>query len=478
MRALALCALLVPALAVAAPEDVKQKQRQAQEQLIAGDTDAALKLVDEGLRLAPGDAELLLLRGHVLLKASDYNGALTAYRQYLATGAKGPNRREVVRIVASLEQASTTFLAVNVGTGPADVRVDTRAGKPFCVANPECKRGIVPGDHLVIVDKAGAQRVTRRIDVPAGQTARVDIKLTEKAAPLTLRTTPVDAIVVVDGGAVPAELAPGEHVIDVTRPGYFAERRSVRAVAGQALTVEIDLREAMAVSVTPAGATITVDGKVTQVVDGAVPRGRVVTVTAPGYRGETVNVPPGAPLEISLLPLGAQAQLAGAPRGATFTVDGRKLPLEGASEVGPGSHTLEVNLPGRPRFRRTVSLSPGDTALVSVEAQRGGRPKAIVSALIAVGGLASGAYFGVKALDEKKQFDARATQSGVGPMEAMQKMLEEDGKRHALYADISFGVSLVAVVCAIYWFRTEGRDVEGRVEVKAGAGTVGVAGSW
>jgi hypothetical protein len=233
----------------------------------------------------------------------------------------------------------------------------------------------------------------------------------------------------------------------------------------------------MVISVTPETARITVDGTPVEIVDGLAPAGRTVTASAPGFRSATVTVQPGEPVELELAPLAARIQVAGAPRRARFSVDGGTRPLEG-SELAPGTHVVEVALPGRPVFRRTLTVEAGSAATVHIDPARGGRPKAIVSSLIGVGALGAGAWFGVQALDKRKEFDARAKETGVGFMEERQVALRDDGRRLALYADVSFGVSLVALATSIYWFRTEGRAVNGRVEVKALPGAVQVSGRF
>src|SRR5262249_6194547 len=144
-------------------------------------------------KAAPRDLELLLLRGHVLLKLSDYAGALEAYRTYLGAGATGGNRRGVERIVTNLGKITSTFLHVIVENGPAQVYVDTKPAKPFGVAAPECQKGIVPGDHLIILDRPGFGGATQRVSVDPNSTVPVRKPILERASPLALQLEPADA---------------------------------------------------------------------------------------------------------------------------------------------------------------------------------------------------------------------------------------------------------------------------------------------
>ncbi len=470
------------ALAARSPV-AERKHREAEEQLIAGETDAALALVEEGLAAAPRDKDLLLLRGHVLLRRGDYEAAATAYRVYLAAGATGRNKREVGRILESLDQVSTTTLVVRVTNGPAEVRLDTRTGRPMCTASPECKKGVIPGDHLVVVDRPGFVRVTRRVVVEAAATETVEVTLVPRPSPLVVKVTPARATVTVDGAPAGKELAAGEHTLAVTHPGHLRHVQTVRAEGGEPIELEVTLRPGIPITVSPPTAAIAVDGKAVEIVDGMLPiesGARQVVASAPGYHPLTVELP-AASLALLLRPLGAYLLVAGGTDGATVVVDGEPrgtLPLARPLELEPGEHTVEIRRQGRPSLRRTAVLAANQESTLHLQAARGPRTKAWISAGVMLAGLGAGTYFGTQALAKMEDYDARATDHGVGVADEMQLALEDDGSREALIADISFGVAAVAMVASIYFFRTEGRKAAGRIEVRPVPGGLGVSGSF
>jgi hypothetical protein len=472
-----LWATLVPAFAARSPEAAR-KRKEAEEQLLAGETDKALALVDEGLTFAPKDKDLLILRGHVLLKRGDYADAAAAYRVYLAAGATARGKRDVSKILDSLDQVASTFVVVVVENGPAEIRLDTRTGKPFCTAAPECRKGVMPGDHLVVIDREGFVRVTRRVVVEAGASEKVAVTLAPRPSPLTVKVTPPGAQVTIDGKAPGAELTAGDHTVVVTADGYLRREEKVQAVAGQPVTVEIALTRGIPLRVAPATARLSLDGRDVKILDGFLayePGDRELVVTAPGYHPETVLLPTER-LDIELKAVGAYFLVSGGARGAEVTVDGKRvgaLPMSQSVELEPGDHEVRVG-----GFTKKVSLDAGKEATLQLRAERGPRVKAWISASIMVAALGVGTYFATTALSKQKDYDANADEPGVSASDQMQKDLRDQGKRAALLTDVSFGVAAVAMVAGMYWFRTEGRKSAGRLEVRPLPGGVGVAGSF
>ncbi len=73
--------------------------------------------------------------------------------------------------------------------------------------------------------------------------------LRARPSPLTVTTTPVGALVAVDGkplGQTPltVEVAPGAHVVTLRRDGYARAERSVEARFGRSVIVSLDLARA------------------------------------------------------------------------------------------------------------------------------------------------------------------------------------------------------------------------------------------
>jgi hypothetical protein len=415
-----LVTFLAAAAAAAPPgRGAAEKRRQAEEQLLDGDADAALATVEEGLALAPKDRDLLLLRGHALVRLGEFDKATEAYKAYLASGATGRNRRDVQGILDSLAQASSTFLRVVVKNGPGDVRIDSRTGRVACASATECKKAVMPGDHLVVVDREGKDRVTKRVVVEPRTVQTVELALPVRASPLVIRTRPPGATVKVDELEPPDEIAPGQHTVVATLSGFITRTETFRAEAGVPVTLELTLEP--------------------------VPRARV--------------------------------RVADPPPGSILFVDGNERSADATVEVAPGTHTIEVEVPGaKRRFRRTADVAGGMVATVELPASRP-RIKAWVSAGVMVAGLATGTIFGLRALDQMKKYDDRKAMPGTVQTDATQRGFSDTGKRDALITDVAFGASVVAMGLSIYWFRTEGR-VRGGVEVRPFAGGAQVSGSF
>lgn len=456
--------------AAAAPRSARETVKVAQAHLLADETDAALALVEEGLATWPKSKELLLLRGHVLLKMSDYGAALDAYNRYLAAGATGGNRREVLRIVDSLRSVTSTFLEVKVTNGPANVFLDTRGGKPFCVAEPTCKRGVVPGDHLLVIDRAGFKRVAERMFIPANQVTTVDRTLAEKPSPLALKVTPADAKIEVDGAPAPKELAPGPHTVVARRDGYVPGTQGVTAAEGKPVDVTLALAPGVAVDVVPAEAKLFVDGAETAAVGGLLPLpgpgAHEIIARAPGYRERGATVPAERPagyrVALTLESAGAVlAAVRGAPAGAALFIDGQPrgaLPLAAPVELAPGEHTIVVSAAGYLPFQRTATFAERQTATVQLsDLRQPGKTKAWIAGGVAAAGLAVGGVFGILALKKMSDYDDRAAQAGVTHMTQEILDLESAGKRNAVISDISLGIGLVALGASVYWFSTEGK---------------------
>jgi hypothetical protein len=154
---------------------------------------------------------------------------------------------------------------------------------------------------------------------------------------LTLDGKPVEPFALVD-------VAPGEHAIAVSAPGYFAIERRQRAVQGATALVELELR----------------------------PRpGKVAIATAAGAR---------------------------------ITVDGRPV-ASPRLELPAGKHLLAITRSGRRPFVRELTVGRGEELAVAAPLERTGRRRAVPWVLAGGGALALGAALsGVVALAE----DSRA----------------------------------------------------------------------
>jgi tetratricopeptide (TPR) repeat protein len=152
------------------------------------------------------------------------------------------------------------------------------------------------------------------------------------------------------------------------------------------------------------------------------------------------------------------------PSGADISVDGidtyKTTPAE--IELAPGEHTVELSLSGRESRKETVFARFGQRHELQIEfgeelpvepvaaepladsadeaSDDTGEGSSIVPWIVMVVGvaaLATGTVLGVLALDEEKNFN-----DDPNPTESM----ADSGERLALFADVSFGIGIAAVV--------------------------------
>lgn len=230
-------------VALAAPDDERARYKAAAQLVEAGELDKALVAIEEGLAIAPKDLELLRLRGAVLLELRDYLGALAAYEAYLDAGARGANRRDAQRIVATLRAVKSTFLEIALAGGSADVYLDAKSRGVFCRAAPSCLKPMLPGEYRVIVEQPGFERWTERVTVAPGQTAKLAVTLVEKPSLLTVRVAQPGARVVVDDAvyAGPITVTAGKHRVVVSLAGHVDARLEVTAREGTPIERDVSL---------------------------------------------------------------------------------------------------------------------------------------------------------------------------------------------------------------------------------------------
>lgn len=260
MRLVVACVCIACGIASAAPNaGAREKYKEAQRLAADDDNEKALVIVEQGLASAPKDLELLQLRGVLLLKTRDYAGALAAYQAYIDAGAFGAGRREATKIVNSLRAVKSTFIDLTANTD-ATIYLDTKTAGAFCTA--PCKKALLPGDYKLIAERAGFDRFVQRISIPDGKTTPIAIALPEKPSPLSLTVAPAGATVTIDGKPHDGGmLAAGKHDLVVQQPGFATERQQIAAHEGKPLAIAIDLVPLVPLELVPANARVTVDGK-------------------------------------------------------------------------------------------------------------------------------------------------------------------------------------------------------------------------
>ncbi len=473
--------------------DVRATYREAQKLAAVDDNDKALVLIDQGLATAPKDLQLLELEGTVRLKLRDYEGALSAYQAYIDAGATGANRRTAQRIVASLGVVRSTGVDIAVTNGPASIYFDSKSLGVLCVAEPECKKGIVPGDYKVIAERAGFEKWTGRIAVTAKHVAKLAITLVEKPSAVTIAVAQPGAVVTVDGKSItgPAALSlpGGDHQLAVELAGFATEHRTFAAHEGQPVALAITLVPVVPIR-TSTPAELTLDGARLVVEQGAAPLPpgeHVLVAHADGFHDARVTVPATRDADyriaLELAPIGALVDVAGAPAGTAVMVDGKVLattPLAAPLEVPAGTHEVELHprgfLPWRER-RAFPGNQPAHLRLAKL------RPESKKHTYMTAGGtvlaLALGGLTGAAALHERDLFAARAASPGVTAGDPQLHAFHDRGDRYAILADAAFGLGIVGIAATTYLWTHEGRgESEGSVHFGVGVGTAMLSGRF
>jgi PEGA domain len=284
---------------------------------------------------------------------------------------------------------------------------------------------------------------------------------------------------------VSKELPAGDHEIAVASPGHGHETRTVALHEGAPVALDIPLCDLVALSVTPADASVTVDGGPARRDDGQLclpPGEHSVTAHAEGFHDATSVIPAERPpsAELALTPVGALLSVRGAPAGALLSIDGRvqgPLPLADPLELPPGEHHFEITHAGMLPFRGHANLRGNEPALVSLtHVRRPGHPKAWIFAGVSAAAAATGVVLGVLALGKAGDHDDRAAEAGVTAGDARLDDLETSSRRLALGGDIAFLAAVLTAGTSTYFFLREGHGLsEGSIKVGAGVTAGGVS---
>lgn len=105
---------------------------------------------------------------------------------------------------------------------------------------------VAPGSHTIRVRRPGYTEFDDVVEVEPGGEVRVAPDLIALAMILTVRSTPDEARVFVDGSfrgntPIELELTEGEHSLRVTAPRYHEQVRTIRAAPGTIDALDIEL---------------------------------------------------------------------------------------------------------------------------------------------------------------------------------------------------------------------------------------------
>ncbi len=220
-----------------------------------------------------------------------------------------------------------------------------------------------------------------------GRRSSLDVELVPAWAPVSLRSNPSGATVIVDGqntGTTPlvAEIGAGSHQLEFRLSGHKTAVRHLQVIADQPQDFPVvNLDQAMArlsVSSAPGGATMTVDGRFA----GQTPSDLTlkpgvdhqIKITKAGFesRTESVRIAAGAVdrIEVILEPLFGDVEIHSTPTGAEIVIDGEVRGTTSQSfRLSATSHHIEVRKEGFESFSTTINPETGllETVRVSLK---------------------------------------------------------------------------------------------------------------
>ena len=227
-------------------------------------------------------------------------------------------------------------LAIDSTPQGAQVQIDGATDPswvtPFALTN------VQPGQHTIIVTKAGYSTDTRTVGITAGNRATAQVHLAQLVATLVVKSDPPGASVFVDGRDMntrtPAQVGvdKGQHVVLVRLSGYLDETMNGQFALGQTYDFSPTLRQLGNVdSIKTAG------GKMSRLFGG---KG--------GQPGQTT-------LSIRTQPKGAQVAVNQHMLDKTSPVD---------VMVDPGSYVVDVTLSGYAPVRKIITASKSGKVVI------------------------------------------------------------------------------------------------------------------
>lgn len=234
------------------------------------------------------------------------------------------------------------------------------------------------GQHVVRAEMEGYVAAQTNVNVVSGVSASARLRLAKEPGELTIDTNNVPVTVSVDGaevGRAPGtiQVEPGSHTITLRAPRYL-DHVVTLDIEGAGVKQDLAVRLAPAwgtlkITVVPAGARVSVDGKDVGVAPASAQAEsgvRQIKIEAPGHKtwessvvvkaGQTLSMgpitlgQPDATLTVRSKPSGAEVTIGGRFRGRTPVI--AELPADIA-------HDVVVSLPGYSNFTQSVFAEPG-----------------------------------------------------------------------------------------------------------------------
>ena len=445
-----------------------------------GDIEAAVTILDAIIAANPQQGDALLLRGSIRLDSRDWSGALEAYEQYLAVAPRGAQKRAVEKMVASLAPVRTSKFELTVPDG-ATAYLDSKSLGVFCQAAPTCSKNVLPGEHRLILEQEGFDKLVVAVAFETGKTVRLNKALRSKPSKLTLNIQPASADVLIDGAPAAAlpqnELLAGEHLLTVTLAGHVTYRQTIVAAAGKPVDVSVLLQKLVTVKDVPANATITVDGKASEIVDGqvAIPadgNAHAVIVSAPEMLDKKTEARAvDSQIDARLRKAAIALSLATGSGKAKVFIDGT---AQGPApwRIPAGEHTIEVRSSTGTETRKATFED--DTQLRITGTEKRSRTKLWIT-LGATDGLATlGGVTGYWAVQNADRYTAYQKEAGAARIDPTSQDYRQNSQTGALISDVALvGAGLGAVLVGYWWLTEPKHGGALRVEIGPTGGAVG-----
>ncbi len=252
------------------------------------------------------------------------------------------NKKKTKTPPAAAPVAIPGQLTINSTPEGAAVHVDGRTDPSW--VTPFNLPGLTPGQHTVMVARAGYTPETRTIDVASGSKSFLVVQLAQLTATATVSSEPAGAQIFIDGkdtGKVtPAQISvdkPGSHTFLVRKQGYLEETSSANLQAGQAFHFAPSLKALGSTDEIKIGG-----GKLKRLFGG----------------GETSGM--GA--------VSVKTQ----PKGAQVAVNNRIVdkfsPVD--FSLNPGTYVIDITMSGYKRVHRVVEVQKGGKVAIEETLER------------------------------------------------------------------------------------------------------------
>jgi formylglycine-generating enzyme required for sulfatase activity len=258
---------------------------------------------------------------------------------------------------------------------PVDAELDIDGGLHIALGERYLMRS---GDFEVSVEAEGHYPLEQALSVGPEDQQEFHYKLQRLPGKLNFESTPEGATILVDGesiGTTPLadiSVAAGEHELRVLAERYLPYRQSIEVTGmGQVQGFDFKLEPAwanIAISSTPIGASVYVDGEVAGVTPALLEilqGDHEISLQLPRYRSweQSLSVSAGVHQNLEpvvLQPADGTLHLSSTPSRASVTLDGEyqgQTPL--VLELSPGAeHRVAVFKPGHSNANRSISLEP------------------------------------------------------------------------------------------------------------------------